>query len=57
MLLMDHFKDGMFCLHKDTKILNMRESFVETNDKRQREKKALTFILIQIIAFGLAMGR
>ena len=57
MLLMDHVKDYLFCLHEDTTILKMRDSFVETNDERQTEKKALTFILIQIIAFGFAVGR
>ena len=31
MLLMDHIYDDMFCLQKDTTILNMRESFVKTN--------------------------
>ena len=56
-LMMDHIKDDLFCLHEDTKILKMHKSFVETNDERQTEKNALTFILIQIIAFGFALGR
>ena len=56
MLLMDHVKDDFFCLHGDTKIMKMRESFVDKNDERQTEKTVLTFILIKIIAFGFAVG-
>ena len=39
MMLMDHVKDDLFCLHEDTKILNICESFVETNDESQTEKQ------------------
>ena len=34
MLMIDHVKDDLFCLHEDTKILKMHEIFVETNDER-----------------------
>ena len=39
MLLMDHVKDELFYLHEDECFLQMRESFVETNDERQTEKQ------------------
>ena len=39
MLLMDHVKNDLFCLHEDTTIMKMCESFVETNDERQTEKQ------------------
>ena len=39
MLLMDNVKDDLFCLHEDTTIMNMRESFVDKNDERQTEKQ------------------
>ena len=38
-LLMDHVKDDLFSLHKNTKILKMRDIFVEKNDHRQTEKQ------------------
>ena len=39
MLLMDHVKYDLFCIHKDTTIMKMRESFFETNDEKQTEKQ------------------
>ena len=39
MLMMDHVKDDLFCLHGDTTILKISESFVETNYERQTEKQ------------------
>ena len=39
MMLVDHIKDELFCLHKDTKILKMRDIFVETNYERKTEKQ------------------
>ena len=39
MLLMDHIKDELFCLHEDTTILRICESFAKTNDEKQTEKK------------------
>ena len=39
MILTDNVKDDLFCLHEDTTIMNMRESFFETNDEKQTEKQ------------------
>ena len=39
MLMMYHIKNDMFCLHKYTTILKMRDIFVETNYERKTEKQ------------------
>ena len=57
MMLMDHVKYDLFCLHEDTTILEMREIFLRQMMRGKQKNKALTFILIQIIAFVFAVER
>ena len=39
MLLIDHVKYGIFCIHEYTTMMKIRESFDEKNDERQTEKQ------------------